>query len=288
MGHKTRRSPGCFAGRSKSRLSCPPWPSGYRRCLYSRVSYPTPHHLPTASAHHARRESEKPAADCRENDGGNDCGGLHEPCSSILSVVWVGDGAVAAVCHINPSLTEYIQTDISTGKNTRDLSGLDFKPSPDGKLIAHVGWSMHFAPPYAESYYLQVDHTTIYPLPKGTKPVRQIGSTEPPKVVQKEGPTYKGIHEFGDMSWSPDSQQIALIDCTYDWTPNRPESLSAADGKASGRRWALAVVSMTGKFVTFPLGETSWQDLGEARISSDNPRELSLELKGHARTFTTP
>ncbi len=211
-----------------------------------------------------------------------------EPCSSILSVVWVGDGAVAAVCHINPSLTEYIQTDISTGKNTRDLSGLDFKPSPDGKLIAHVGWFMHFAPPYAQSYYLQVDHTTIYPLPKGTKPVRQIGSTEPPKVVQKEGPTYKGIHEFGDMSWSPDSQQIALIDCTYDWTPNRPESLSAADGKASGRRWALAVVSMTGKFVTFPLGETSWQDLGEARISWDNPRELSLELKGHARTFTIP
>jgi Tol biopolymer transport system component len=211
-----------------------------------------------------------------------------EPCSSILSVVWVGDGAVAAVCHINPSLTEFIETDVSTGRNTRDLSGLGFTPSPDGKSVAHVGWIIHFAPPFAQSYYLQVDHTTIYPLPAGTKPIEQIGLTEVPKVVRKEGPTYKGIHEFWDMYWSPDSKQIALIDCTYDWTPNTPESLSAADGKESGRRWALAVVSTTGKFVTFPLIETNGRDLGEARISWKNPRELSLDVKGNVRTFRIP
>ena len=37
----------------------PPLP-GYRRCLYGRVSYPTPHHLPTASAHHAANLRNQP------------------------------------------------------------------------------------------------------------------------------------------------------------------------------------------------------------------------------------
>jgi hypothetical protein len=211
-----------------------------------------------------------------------------EPCSSILSVVWVGDGAIAAVCHINPSLTEYIETDISTGKNTRDLSGLDFKPSPDGKWVAHVGWIIHFAPPPSKSYYLQVDRTTIYPLPKGMQPVEQIGLVEAPEVVRKEGPTYRGIHEFGDISWSPDSKRIALIDCTYEWTPNTPQFLSEADGKESGRRWALVVVSTTGKFVTFPLNEATQRDLGDARISWMNPRELTLDVKGIGKTFRIP
>ncbi len=213
---------------------------------------------------------------------------LNEPCASILSIAWVGDNALAAECHINPSLSEYIETNISTGTTTRDLLGFEFTPSPNGKWVAHVGSIMHFAPPYAKSYYLQVDHTTLYPLPAGMKPVEQTGSAQAPKVVRKEGPTYKGIHEFGDISWSPDSHQIALIDCTYDWTPNTPESLAEADGKESGRRWALVVVSKTGKFVTFPLNETNSRDLGEARITWNNPHELSVELNGKAKTFRLP
>jgi hypothetical protein len=55
LGYKTRRSPGCLC----RALQIPPaWflpLPGYRRCLYGRVSYPTPHHLPTGSAHHAAR-----------------------------------------------------------------------------------------------------------------------------------------------------------------------------------------------------------------------------------------
>jgi len=46
---------------------------GIQRLLMqaSILIYPNPHHLPTASAH-ARRESEKPAGDYRENAGGSD------------------------------------------------------------------------------------------------------------------------------------------------------------------------------------------------------------------------
>jgi hypothetical protein len=54
---------------------------------------------------------------------------------------------------------------------------------------------------------------------------------------------YVGIHDFQEgLHWSPDSRRIALIDCTYDWTPNHPATLVASDGRESGRRCSLAVV----------------------------------------------
>jgi hypothetical protein len=52
---KCEDRPAAFAGRSKSRLSASLGVSGYRRCLYRQVSYPTTHHLPTASPRHAAR-----------------------------------------------------------------------------------------------------------------------------------------------------------------------------------------------------------------------------------------
>ena len=32
---------------------------------------------------------------------------------------------IAAECHINPSLSEYVETDLSTGQSIRDLLGYD-------------------------------------------------------------------------------------------------------------------------------------------------------------------
>ncbi len=98
-------------------------------------------------------------------------------CGSILSIAWRGTDVIAAECHINPSLNEYVETDISTGATRRDLVGYWFTPSPDGKRVAHVGWVPHFAPPFAQSNYLQVENTTIYPLPKGS-----AGGAEGPAV----------------------------------------------------------------------------------------------------------
>lgn len=212
-----------------------------------------------------------------------------EPCSSILSIAWVGNNAVAAECHINPSLSEYVETDISTGQTTRDLLGYDFTSSPDGKQVAHVGWIVHFGPPYAQSNYLQVDHTTVYPLPKGRGPVEQKGLTEPPKVVHQQGLTYSGIHEFlPGLFWSPDSQHIALIDCTYDWTANRPGSLSAGDGVASNRRCSLAVVARGGQAALHPLTDVPFADLRGMQLLWISPRQLSLCAHNVTKTITVP
>jgi hypothetical protein len=188
---------------------------------------------------------------------------------------------------MNPSLEEYIETDTSTGKNIRDLLGYWFTTSPDAKLVAHVGWIVHFAPPYAQSNYLQIERTTIYPLPAGIQPIVQTGLTQPPTVVHQEGQTYHGIHEFQyGLSWSPDSQRIALTDCTYDWTPNTPESLSAGDGKESGRRCSVAVVSTGGKVTLFPLPDFAPGYRVQPRLSWLDSRRLSVYVpEGPTRIF---
>ena len=212
-----------------------------------------------------------------------------EPCSSILSIAWVGDNAVAAICHINPSLSEYLETDLSTGQTVRDLSGYEFTVSPDGKEVAHVGWIPHFAPPYAQSNYLQVDHTTIYPLPKGMHPIAQKGLPEPPKVVHQQGLTYTGIHEFmPGMYWSPDSQRIALVDCTYDWKANHPESQSGGDGEDSNRRCSLTVVSKNGEPARFALTDLLDEDFRKFSMSWINPHQLSFSTVNLTKTFTVP
>jgi hypothetical protein len=210
-------------------------------------------------------------------------------CPSIFSIVWAGSHAVGAECHINPSLNEYVETDISTGQVTRDLLGFDFEPSPDGRHVAHVGWMPHFAPPPAKSYYLQIDRTTVYPLPPGVGPVEQKGLSKPPSVVQQHGLTYSGVHEFASrLFWSPDSQRIALIDCTYDWTANTLTASSAGEGEESNRRCSLAVVSPGGQVALFPFKDVSLNDLSPTPLSWTGLRQLTLRAKEVTRTFGVP
>jgi hypothetical protein len=208
----------------------------------------------------------------------------HVPCASILSIAWTGRNRVAAECHINPSLSDYIETDISDGRTTRHLSGYDFTVSPDGKQVAHVGWIIHFAPRWAQSNYLQVENTTVYPLPKGVKPTEQKELEGPPQVVRHSGATYYGIHDFHPgLAWSPDSRHIALLDCTFDLTVPVAGALDQA-GVESNRRCAVAAVAAGGQLTLYPVSS----DLRQARLSWEGPHQLWLEANGERRSFRIP
>jgi hypothetical protein len=207
-------------------------------------------------------------------------------CASILAIEWVGDHAIAAECHINPSLNEYIETDIRTRETTRDLLGYDFTRSPAGTKVAHVGWIIHFAPPYAQSNYLQIDRTTIYPLPPGSGPVEQQAPEAPPEVVFHHGSTYSGIHEFvHGLAWSPDSERIALVDCIYDWTPAHPEALTAAEGTYSNRRCSLVVVSPSGSTEAVPLTDFDADGIREGRLTWLGLHRVSLDANDVTRVM---
>jgi len=202
------------------------------------------------------------------------------PCASILSIEWAGPDAIAAECHINPSLSEYVETKISTGQATRDLLGYEFTRSPDGKRVAHVGWIPHFAPPFAKSNYLQIESTTIYPLPRGKHPVAQAN---PPDVVRNKGLTYSGIHDFrSGLAWSPDSQRVALIDCTYDWTAE--DQSANGGGKDSNQRCSIAVVAPSGRFALIPLPDVP----ARASVVWLNSHQISLSAQGVVRNVEIP
>lgn len=171
--------------------------------------------------------------------------------------------------------------DVSSGGILRDLLGYDFTRSPDGKTVAHVGWIRHFAPPYDQSNYLQLDDTTVYPLPKGRAPKKQGGDEEQPYVVANEGPHYYGIHEFlPGLAWSPDSRRVALIDCIYDWTASGD---AATPGAESNRRCAVAVVARDGAFQLVPLADASAKHLYKSRLEWSQPGEVILHIGDSSR-----
>ncbi|MDP9171563.1 MAG: hypothetical protein M3N54_13170 [Acidobacteriota bacterium] len=93
--------------------------------------------------------------------------GEPSPCARILNISWASEErAIGVECHANPSLSEYVEIGLSSGKTLRDLVGIGFTPSPTGDHIAWIGPITHFAPPYRQSNYLLIDGMRVYPIPK--------------------------------------------------------------------------------------------------------------------------
>jgi hypothetical protein len=211
------------------------------------------------------------------------------PCNAIVDLQWRSEKVLAAECHVNPSVSEYVETEVETGRTVRDLWGYDFVPAPDGKAVAHVAAYPHFAAPFAQTNSLQLDETTVYPLPQGTRPVAQKGMGLAPDVVKVRGRTYSGIHEFVHRPvWSPDSKRVALVDCTYDWTAATASAQSAAEGSESNRKCSLAVVARDGKFQVFPIAGGGRSALPKSAISWRGSNRVVLRADGISKLFTVP
>jgi hypothetical protein len=208
-----------------------------------------------------------------------------EPCGSILNIIWLSETVIAAECHLNPSLSEYVETDLGTQKTISDLLGYGFTPSPDRKYVAHVGPIVHFASPMDRSNYLHIDKTTVYPLPKRARPAEKDRD-----VVRQRGWTWIGVLEFFPrFSWSPDSERIAFIDCLFDWIASGVDDGGGTFiGNETNRRCFVAVVARTGKFVLFPIGGPPVVATDAVSFSWNSPNQLSVEIRGTAREFKIP
>lgn len=196
-------------------------------------------------------------------------------CPSLLALEWAGDAAVAATCHINPSLNAYVELDVATGRVRRELLGYGFTRSPDGVRVAHTGWYPHFAPPFVKSNYLQADHLVLYPLPPGSRAVELEPLAPPPYSPPSDGSNWSGIHEFlSDFLWSPDSRRIAFLDCVFHWTATGPEDNS---GQEHDRRCSVVAVDLQGRATEAPLPDLSPEAIPLLRLSWSGPRQLSVE-----------
>ena len=217
--------------------------------------------------------------------------GQTEPCGSILGISWQpSDESIAVECHVNPSVSAYMEIDLKTGRHTRDLAGLGFTPSPDGRWVAHVAPLVHFAPPYAQSYYLQLNDLTVYPLPKNTKPVRQSGFGQPINVVKDEDDRYAGIHEFvPSFAWSPDSTRVAFVDCVFDWIETGGLDPGGNPiGEERNRRCSIVIVSVTGCHTSVKLPPVPKETIYHSKLSWADGKHLKMNASGREYLLQIP
>lgn len=217
--------------------------------------------------------------------------GQTEPCASILEISWrSSDESMAVECHVNPSVSAYMEIDLKTGRHIRDLAGFGFTPSPDGRWVAHVAPLVHFAPPYAQSYYLQLNDLTIYPLPKNMKPFRQPGFEKSIDVVKDEGDRYAGIHDFvTGFAWSPDSTRVAFVDCVFDWiATGGPNPGGNPIGEERNRRCSIAVLSVTGRHTSVKLPPISMDAIYDSQLSWTDDHRLRMKALGREYLLQIP
>jgi hypothetical protein len=187
-----------------------------------------------------------------------------ELCASILEVQWAGENIIGVECHGNPSMSYYLEVDIASGKVLRKYLGGSFVRSPDYEKVAHVGWIIHFAPPWVKSEYVQVGNTIVYPLPPGMKPLDQKPLTMAPEVVRTRGLVYAGVHNLhSTFVWSADSRKIGLVDCLVDYRlrDDSPEAFEEG-GKEENLRCFAVVVGLDGTFRRKRIPPGSYQEFG--------------------------
>jgi hypothetical protein len=209
------------------------------------------------------------------------------PCGSILNVHWAGERVIGAECHGNPSLSYYYEVDIASGKILDEYLGYGFVRSPDYSKVAHVGWIMHFAPPWVKSEYLKVGNTILYPLPSRMKPVVQRPLEMAPEVVIEKGLVYTGVHEFpSKFVWSPDSRKIGFVDCLVDYRlrDDSPEAFEEGGVRENWRCFAVAV-GLDGRFGKTPVSIASnhavllrWAD-SRTLLATYADRSVAVQLK---------
>jgi hypothetical protein len=212
------------------------------------------------------------------------------PCMSILGLQWAGENTIGAECHVNPSLSYYDEVDAATGKVLHEYLGYGFVRSPDLTKVAHVGWIIHFAPPWVQSEYLQVATTILYPLPPGMKPVEQKPLEMAPEVVTQRGLVYAGVHGLSRFVWSPDSRKVGFIDCLVDYRlrDDSPEAFEEG-GKPENRRCFVLAVRLDGTFDRTPIPsaassvpgqgiELSWAD-ARTLVATVTGRNIALKVR---------
>ena len=211
------------------------------------------------------------------------------PCASILDLQWAGEDVIAAECHVNPSMSSYLELDIRSGKLVREYRGFGFVRSPDNGKVAHVGWIIHFAPPWVKSEYLQIGNTIVYPLPPGMKPVNQRSLEMPPEVVRRRGLVYAGVHGFqSKFVWSPDSRKVGVIDCLVDYRlrDHSPQAFEES-GKEENLRCFAVAVGLDGTFRRKSIPPASYQEFSSGLRWTD-ARTLRVTCAGRSVEVQLP
>jgi hypothetical protein len=144
-------------------------------------------------------------------------------CKSIEDVAWPRPDTITAECSLFDHMTVYVEVDAKTLKTRRAMlhAGPVF-PSPDhSKVASFLPGLTRRQDPTQESSYIIVDNADLYPLPPNP-PGNRVEPLTPLRVFTKYESSYlatttdnmvfHGVHEIGQLAWSPDSELLAFIE----------------------------------------------------------------------------
>ncbi len=207
------------------------------------------------------------------------------PCLSVLHLDWIDRDRVGFHCHLNPSLSEYSVMSISKAASVAGYSGGPFAWSPDRTHMAYGGPVIHFAPPWAQSFFLCLDDQLMYPLRTSGKFCHDMDN---PNEIAQKGATHIGIRALvSDLAWRPDGSAIAFVESIFDWVA--PEPSATGGGDYLERGYFLVLVPLDGPAIRRPLtvngrGSHALKWLGastlEVRQDGANPQTFRLGPSG--------
>jgi hypothetical protein len=107
--------------------------------------------------------------------------------TAVLRLGWHGNDAVWIEGHVNPSTNIYYEWNVTTKQRLREVPGLRFAWSPDGRHLAHLEHRAHFTPDASRAPVIVVDGRRIWSAP------------DPDQRIESP------------LTWSPDSRGLAFI-----------------------------------------------------------------------------
>jgi hypothetical protein len=178
--------------------------------------------------------------------------------------------------------------DTATGKSLRTVHGIGFAVAPNGASVAHIGWFMHFAPPWAQSQSLAINDRVVYPLPAGTSPVVRKPGEEAPYRVEFHGRLTTPIHEIqSNLAWSPDGQRVAAIDCSYIWQAASLQPGAENEGTRLKQSCTLIAVRSDGTLAKLPIHSTI-SDQARPHLAWPAATQVRMTAGGKSETFHVP
>ena len=155
----------------------PEWSPDGQRIAYMHAAPQSPNHITDLIVLDTREMSLTPVANLTWEDS----------VKGILSLGWHGDDAVWIEGHVNPSTNIYYEWNVTTKERVRNVGGMRFAWSPDGRHLAYLEHRAHFTPDASRPPEIVVDGRRIW------------SATDAQLRIQSP------------LTWSADSKKLAFI-----------------------------------------------------------------------------
>lgn len=133
----------------------------------------------------------------------------------VTRINWIDANRIGVTGQVNMSVSIYSIVEISSIQLVNILYGQQFVWSPDNKKILVGGWYPYLTPePFYQSDYVEISENPYQRMQKKfIEIVEGENAIYPTPNERKQEIIEKKYHRFqSELSWSPDGEQVAVVD----------------------------------------------------------------------------